>query len=402
MTDEGTFKQRRSKVTPDDLEPVRAVPVTEGNEKFVNPIDRIREIQQIVDEENESEGTPPPRSNRPLLNDPDAPFQISGQRLPDAFKKALQNPQAAAEQAERAPQQFKERSEKAPQPFKERNVRPMPDRQAPNPMKSQSRGSEALEDVLSRLAEHNDWELKELPSKGRFYDDIPEVLHIRPMTGKEEQILATPRHVRKGTAIDMIFKNCIREPIDTSKLLSVDRTYLLIYLRGISYTPEYDVEVRCSECAHKFNTVIDLNLMNVEACPDDFGMEDLQGELPTSGLQYRYRLATGDDEKEVTRHREMLVKEYGDQAEDDTLLFRTALLLEQIEQVTNRNELSMLLTKLPINDVAHLRNVINDPPFGVDTEIGLLCPGCDASFKIDLPLEANFFFPRKKAQRTRQ
>ena len=55
----------------------------------------------------------------------------------------------------------------------------------------------------------------QLPSRGVFYngEDGPAdgILHIRPMTGEEEQILATPRFVRKGQSLNMIFSRCIRE-----------------------------------------------------------------------------------------------------------------------------------------------------------------------------------------------
>ena len=51
-------------------------------------------------------------------------------------------------------------------------------------------------------------DIEEFPSKGRFYTDIPGVLHVKPMTGVEEQILATQRIVKKGKAIDAIFRNC--------------------------------------------------------------------------------------------------------------------------------------------------------------------------------------------------
>jgi len=58
-----------------------------------------------------------------------------------------------------------------------------------------------------------------LPSLGRFYNGedgpINGKLSIRPMTGEEEQILAKPRFVKKGQAIDMIFQRCIQEPVIT-------------------------------------------------------------------------------------------------------------------------------------------------------------------------------------------
>ncbi|WP_447516277.1 hypothetical protein, partial [Clostridioides difficile] len=64
------------------------------------------------------------------------------------------------------------------------------------------------------------------------------------MTGEEEQILATPRFVRKGQAINMIFQRCLKEQFRPEQFLTIDRTYILIYLRGISYSPNYDVEVK--------------------------------------------------------------------------------------------------------------------------------------------------------------
>jgi hypothetical protein len=253
-----------------------------------------------------------------------------------------------------------------------------------------------LEDLLEQLSNKHQWEDFQFCSLGKFYKNIPPLVHIRPMTGEEEQILATPRFVKKGRAIDMIFDRCIQEKINTEELLSVDRTHLLIYLRGISYTPEYDVEIKCPECPCKFSTIINLDELEVMACPDDFDESKLTGVLPTSGFSYRYRLAAGADELEVTAYRDRRIQMFGDQGEDDTLLYRTAMLLENIEGVTERKELQVLLKKLPINDVSHLRNEINDPPFGVNTEVAMVCPSCTHEFHIDLPLEANFFFPKKK------
>ena len=182
--------------------------------------------------------------------------------------------------------------------------------------------------------------------------------------------------------------------------LPIYRTHLLIYLRGISYTPDYDVEIKCPECSTKFQTVIDLNTLEVEECPRTFGPDSLEGVLPQSGFKYRYRLSTGRDEQQISNYRDKRIQDFGDQSEDDTLLYRTAMLLEEIEGVRLLREIQFLLKKLPIADVAALRNEINQPPFGVKTEIPILCPACSEEFKIDLPLETSFFFPRKKENRT--
>ena len=263
-----------------------------------------------------------------------------------------------------------------------------------------STGSAHLKELLENLRGSTaTYEEIQLPSKGRFYNDTngPSngIVSIRPMTGEEEQILATPRFVRKGQAINMIFQKCIREKYNVDQLLTVDRTYLLIYLRGISYSPEYEVEIKCPECEKKFSTSIDLNSLYVEDCPDNFG-PDLQDVLPNSKLPFSYRLSNGRDEQEIQEHRDRRIKMFGDSSADDTLTFRTAQLLNDIDGITNKQELQVLIKNLPINDVAYIRGLINEPPFGVDTNVEIVCPSCLQDFQLDLPLEANFFFPRRQ------
>jgi hypothetical protein len=90
---------------------------------------------------------------------------------------------------------------------------------------------------------------------------------------------------------------------------------------------------------------------------------------------------------------------WGDNSHDDTLLFRAALLVEQLETpggqtLSGQANIQSIIERLPIKDVAHLRNLLSEPPFGVDTKINLVCPSCTAEFNTDLPLESNFFFPR--------
>lgn len=371
MEEENVYRQRR-KIDSSELNDP-----TEQVAKPNDPLASIRSMQQAAANEVGKQPEQP-------LAKPDMPFAISG-NIPAAFREALANKESVNYSPPKSdiPDFLQKPQSK---------VKPTPD------SKVRVTGSDSFEDVMARLAEHHHWEQFEFPSKGKFYSNIPSVINVRSMTGEEEQILATPRFVKRGKAIDMIFNRCIKEKINTEDLLSIDRTHLLIYLRGISYTPEYDVEIKCPECGAKFQTVIDLNSLEVEECPNDFGPDQLEGVLPVSGFKYRYRLSLGKDEQQISQYREKKVKDWGDQSEDDTLLYRTALLLEEIEGVKMLKEIQYVLKKLPIADIAHLRNEINQPPFGVNTEVPMLCPVCTEGFNIDLPLETSFFFPRKKKE----
>lgn len=375
------FRPKRPKITPEDL--------AGASEKAGDPLESVKAVRQSIAQEGGEEFTMP-------LGEA-SPVKISG-NVPAEFIEVMKNrksanvPNVPAFNTNERDDDGFETFEAPPERSKVQNN--------PIPVTRPVKESDALESLLKKLADHHSWEEFEFPSKGKFYSDIPPVIHVRAMTGEEEQILATPRWVKKGKAIDMIFRRCIKEPINTENLLSSDRTHLLIYLRGISYTPEYDVEIKCPHCSIQFAHVINLDELEVQTCPDDFAPESLTGVLPVSKFRYTYRLATGQDEQDVSLYRERRIREWGDQSDDDTLLYRTALLLEEIEGVVMKKELALLLKRLPIQDVGHLRNEINTPPFGVDTELTILCPSCTESFKIDLPLETNFFFPRKKQTRT--
>lgn len=270
-------------------------------------------------------------------------------------------------------------------------------------------GSNKLEELIAGISSRGNiiYEKIQLPSKGKFYDGengpSDGILHIRPMTGEEEEILATPRFVKKGQAINMIFNRCIQETYDSSNFLTQDRTYILIYLRGISYSPEYDVEIKDPDTDQTFATTINLSELIVNYCEDDFSVNNLQDVLPVTGYNFKYKLATGKDEQLVQEHRERRAKNFDLSGQaDDTLLFRTAHLIEEVEGLSNKIEIQTLLKKLPIQDVAYLRTVVNEPPFGVDTKVTINNPYTLSDFEIELPLEANFFFPRARKKTMKQ
>lgn len=260
---------------------------------------------------------------------------------------------------------------------------------------------DALIEGLTGQTHH--YEEIQLPSMGRFYtgEEAPAdgKVHVRPWTGAEEEIISTPRYFKKGQAINMIFRNCVREPIKPERMLTVDRTFLLIYLRGISYGSDYEVQVRCPACRNKFKTSIDLDRM-VTPCPPDLTPESLTDTLPQSGYKFTYRFATGSDDNMITEHQERRAKTQGDQSHDDTFMFRASLLITGIEdpnrgiKINDQRSIMVLLSKMHINDVAYVRNLINEPKFGADTKCDMECPVCAEDFDIEIPMEQSFFFPK--------
>lgn len=302
----------------------------------------------------------------------------------------------------KAPPAFYESLKEVKQQPQEEKVCAVP----PKPTKSQKKQSNSLQlDELLALTKDHSYiydEIK-LPSMGVFYNgkDGPEdgILHIRPMTGEEEQILAQPRYVNKGVAIDMIFQKCIKQTYRTNEYLSIDRTYLLIWLRGISYGHEYDVEVRCPECGKKFPYTINLSDLDVNYCPATI-KPPLMDVLPKSNFKFTWHFPKGRDESLITNYKDKQAREYGESGNDDSFIYRIALMLDDIEGLSDKTELMILLKKMHIQDVSYLKNLVNEPPFGVDTNCPITCMYCVHDFEVDLPLEAGFFSPRPKKTRS--
>ena len=269
-------------------------------------------------------------------------------------------------------------------------------------------GNKKLDDLIARtVAVTGEYEEITLPSGGKFYDDenMPTngVLHVRMMTGEEEKILGTKRHVLNGVAVDMIFEKCIRERIDTTKLLSADRYYLLLFLRGISIGKDYDISLKCPECSHRIEWTVDLDEdITLRRVGDDFGPDNLSGELPRTKFKFTYRYANGRDEKMVEKYVNRRRQEDEEEDLDDTFHYRASLLIREIEGLDNKNDIKTLLASLPTEDTTYLRNVLTDPPFGADTKIQVRCTDCYEKFEVEMPQGANFFSPDlRKTRKTR-
>lgn len=331
------------------------------------------------DQESDSEMTAPP-------------FTVSG-NVPPQLQEMLakMGKQKMTDQTQNPPQMPRGPS-KAPQRKQQFTNEPS--------LNYDSAESVRLKEVLDRLKSMtHQFEEVIIPSLGRFYNgsDGPQngVLHVRRMTGKEEEILATTRYFREGKIVDMILENCVQEKYRPADLLTTDRDYLLVYIRGISYSPDYEVEIKCPACERKFETTVNLNDFPVNDCPEDFTHDSLSGTLPTSGLDFSFKPSRGRDENAIQTYAERQKNEFNDDS-PATALYRLTTLLTSLGGLSDRNSLMAVLTDLPIDDVTYLREKVNDLPFGMDTTCYFSCTHCPEKFEMNMPMGASFFFPRIK------
>lgn len=244
-------------------------------------------------------------------------------------------------------------------------------------------------------------ELVDLPSHGYLYKnstDDPDVLSgkikIRPMTVKEEKILSTVRLVKSGQALDLVFKNCIKSAIPTEELLSSDRSFLMIWLRSISYGNTYRFKLQCPDagCQKKFETEIDLSGHPVKELEDDTVQEPFEIILPVSKQKVLFRLPRGKDEMEIMKSNNQPKKL--NEADEDVLKRLTSSIIKITlpdGTVVSEKEKNAIVESWIARDSSTLRNEIEKRDCGIEDIKGIKCPYCGNEFDTPIPITENFF-----------
>lgn len=239
----------------------------------------------------------------------------------------------------------------------------------------------------------------QLPSMGYLYGGVmPEgKLEVSAMTTQEEKILAGG--ASSGTSkLSILIKRCCKLPkgLTAGQLLVVDRQYLLLMIRALSYGADYQFRVKCEECDTKFPYV--LNLISglpleryAEQCSEPFKVD-----LPHSGDTIEFRLLRGDDEELIakeTKQRFQRSSEVGDPG----YITRLALHIVTIEgEERNRVDKEIYIRKMYAPDSLAFRNQIDEDTPGISPDLGIECPRCGEDIEMGLPLTAEFFRPKSR------
>jgi len=248
-------------------------------------------------------------------------------------------------------------------------------------------------------------ELVDLPSKGRFYPEgsplkDKQTLEIRFMSAKSEDILTSKSLLRKGTAIDRMLQSLIVENVKVDDLLIGDKNALVVAARISGYGSEYKTKVNCPFCEAKFEKTFDLTQIKTkqveESLPentknlfDEFGHFEIT--LPKSKLTVKCRLLNGKDEKYLSQ----LVEGKRKQNLPESLLTdQLKLMIVSVGSETNRAQISKIIDQLPALDARYLRREYQEAVPNIDMQVVIVCPECDNEQEVDMPLGAEFFWPK--------
>lgn len=243
-------------------------------------------------------------------------------------------------------------------------------------------------------------ELVPLPSGGKVYPvgnalHASDVVEIKPMTAREEDILMSRTLLKKGTVITELIKSClVDKAINTSDMLLGDRNALMIAVRITGYGPEYNVEMECSECEAKnkqtFN-LADLPIKRLEIDPVTPGQNLFEFILPYTKKKVHFKFTTGKDEEENTILAEKQ-KKLG-LAPDGSITTSLQQSIVSVDGIEDRFKISNFVKMMPARDSLALRNYVKQNEPGVTMKQETTCPACGHSEEVNMPLGVTFLWP---------
>jgi hypothetical protein len=238
-----------------------------------------------------------------------------------------------------------------------------------------------------------------LPSRGKFYPEHhplhgKDVIEVKQMTAKEEDILSSRSLLKKGVALDRLIQALVVDKnINTDTLTVEDRNAIIVAARISAYGPRYATSVSCPNCGERAKHVFDLLEKLEPEQKEDLNVQvDQNGlftvVLPSTKWTVVCRALNGYDEKNLLRATEAKKK-----SDNDSLLLEQLKgMVVSIQGVEDKELINNAFNVLPAADSRYLRKVYQETVTGIDMRHTFSCKSCDTQTELEVPLTADFFW----------
>jgi len=249
-------------------------------------------------------------------------------------------------------------------------------------------------------------EFVELPSRGKYYaEDHPlhnqEVVEIRHMTAKDEDILTSRSLLKKGLAIERLIQSVLVDKnVDVNSLLIGDKNAILVQTRIHAYGADYETRAICPACSAEGSNNFDLMEVGINY-GDSWADMNIEGptenstfliKLPKTGYQAEVRLLNGYDEKHVMKVVENRKKH---RLQETPITTQMKQFVVSVDGYNSKNELNNFIDNMPTLDAQYLRVAYNSLVPNVDMALPFVCAECGTDSRLEVPFTADFFWPNR-------
>jgi hypothetical protein len=269
----------------------------------------------------------------------------------------------------------------------------------PEPAEAPQQPVEKAFDPLSFVAPI---EFVDLPSKGNYPESHPlhdqEVIEMRFMTAKEEDILSSQTLLKKGLAIERMLDSLIvNKAIKAQDLLVGDRNALIIAARISGYGANYKTQVVCPSCGTRAPFDFDLTDQQIHesAESEELHLKRLENgnfitKMPFSNFNIEFKLLDGKDEQMLTK---LAADKKKRRMSETVLTDQFKQMIVAIEGHSDRPIISKYVDNMPTLDSRRLKAAYKVASPDIKITSDFECNSCGFQQEMEVPFNTDFFWP---------
>lgn len=253
------------------------------------------------------------------------------------------------------------------------------------------------------MTQQHDWKTMRLVSRGAYYGGIvPDgEVQVRAWTATELARLNSGGNTLDRIESTLAVTTKLPGGLTLLECLAVDRLFLLLGVRTVTFGPMYTFEWRCGSCKHKnhheVNLAEDLEERNV---PEDSAIvEEPVPVTLSTGVIAEFMFLRGKEERAVQAHEKRLQKA-GGTTNAPTELYRLQLQLTRIDgEPVHSVDKQHFIEGLSAVDLVHIEQTLEDSEPGLDLTVYPDCSNCGLPEEVSLPFDMEFFRPKRSSKK---
>tara|TARA_R100000008_G_scaffold76063_1_gene55653 strand:+ start:393 stop:1229 length:837 start_codon:yes stop_codon:yes gene_type:complete len=241
-------------------------------------------------------------------------------------------------------------------------------------------------------------EIVELPSKGLFYDEghplhEKDTVEIRHMTTKEEDILINQSYIKNGIVIDKLIQSVLITPqVNVKDLLVGDKNAITVACRIHGYGPEYETKYTCPSCNNSQTYVFDLN----EVSNNDFAsyLEEFDAQVDYDRKTITLPIPRTNTKLELKILKDDASSKKAKKKNTGTITRQYEKMIYSVNGNSDRQYVKSYIASMSALDSRYLRAAYAKIVPSVDFTCDFECEQCSFTSEVEVPLNADFFWPQ--------
>lgn len=241
----------------------------------------------------------------------------------------------------------------------------------------------------------------QLPSRGIFYTNgeldpsiVDGEIHVHPMSALAEIHIKNPDQLFSGQAVETVFKQCVTGISKPSELLSKDVDAIMMFLRTVTYGPQYEFGAKhtCENAKeHTYTVNVDQHITEMKMIDPTTLEENFTLVLPNeqvlklrpSKYAHVIELLKNNEGKEEITYTDI----------QNNLMLMLGSIVQQVDDVTDTAHIKEWLATVPTTWITKIANKVEEVHgWGPQLTWKGKCKDCKEEFEVELPINPISFF----------